>query len=66
MYIVALAKPRIMSIYPFYKAQVILLISTEIFIKYSNFLDNFFLDSATKLLKYTGINDYSINLLKDK
>lgn len=33
--------------------------------KYANFLDIFFKDLAVKLLKYTIINDHTINLVKD-
>ena len=55
-----------MLIYPSYKAQVTLLISTEIPTKYFNFLDIFSSNFVVELLKHTRINHHSINLLVDK
>ena len=66
VFVVALVKAKIMSIYSFYKAQITLLINIAIFIKYTNFLDNFSLDSIRKLPKYTRMNNYFINPLDDK
>ena len=66
VYLASLAKPTIIPIYSFYKAQVALLISAKIYTKYFDFLNIFSSDSAAKLSEYTGINNYSINLLKDK
>ena len=66
VYVVALAELIIISIYLFCKAKVALLIIIEIYIKYFNFLNIFFLDSAAKLLEYTRINNYLINLLENK
>ena len=58
VHIVALLMLTIMLIYPFCKVQVTLLICTKISTKYFNFLDVFFLDSATELLEHTRINNY--------
>ena len=66
IYIIALAKPTIMLIYPSYESQVTLLTNTEISTKYFDFLDLFFSDSKAELPEYIGTNNYLINLLKDK
>ena len=66
MHIVALAKPTIMLIHLFYKAQVVLLTNIEIFAKYFNFSNIFSLDSAVELPEHIRINYHLINLLKDK
>ena len=58
VHIVALLMLTIMLIYPSCKVQVTLLICTKISTKYFNFLDVFFLDSATELLEHTRINNY--------
>lgn len=55
-----------MLIYPFHKTQVILLINTEIFTEYFNFLDIFFLGYIVMLLEHTRINNYFINLFNNK
>ena len=52
--------------YPSHKVQVTLLTSIKISTKYFNFSDIFPFNSAAELSKYIGINDYSINLLKNK
>ena len=39
---------------------------TEISVKYSNFSNVFFLDSAAELPEHTGINNQLINLLDNK
>ena len=66
VYIAALVKLIIILNYSFCKASVTLLISTKILTKYSDFLDIFSSDSTVKLLENIRINNYSINLLKDK
>ena len=66
IHIATLAKPIILPIYSSCEAWVALLISTKILVKYFNFLDIFSLDSTTELLKYTRINNDSINLSKKK
>lgn len=66
IHLIALAKPTIMQIYLSYEAQVILLISMQIYAKYYDFLNIFPSNSAAKLPEYNEINNYYINLLKDK
>ena len=66
MHIAALIKLIIISIYHSREAQITLLISTKIFIKYFNLLDVFSSDLTVKFLEYTRIHDHSIDLLKDK
>lgn len=66
VYIATLVKLRIILICQFYIVFITLLVGIEIFTKYSDFFNIFFLDSIVKLLKYTKINNYSINLLNNK
>ena len=66
IHVITLAELIIMLIYLFCKVQVASLTSTEIFVKYSNFLDVFSLHSVVKLLEKIGIHDHSINWLKVK
>lgn len=66
VYIATLVKLRIILICQFYTVFITLLVGIEIFTKYSDFFNIFFLDSIVKLLKYTKINNYSINLLNNK
>ena len=66
LYLKILAKPTIMPIYSLLETPVTLLINIEIFAKYFDFLDIFSSNSAVELLEYTRINNYPINLLKDK
>ena len=52
-----------------WRAQIALLksnkASTSISPKYVDFADIFFKDLVVELLKYTKINDYTINLIKE-
>lgn len=66
VHITALAELTNIPIQLFYKAQVILLTSIEISIKYSKFLVIFSLNSIVELLKHSKINNSSINLLVNK
>ena len=68
VYVAALAEPKIISIYLFCLAQIASLTSKEsgILTEYSDFSNVFSANSTVKLLKYTGINDHSINLLNNK
>ena len=68
VYIMALAEPITMPIYPSCQAQVSSLTSEETGIptEYSNFSNVFFSDSAAELPEHNGINDHPINLLDDK
>lgn len=52
------------SIYPAYKAQIILLMTKKVIIaiKYSDFAYDFLKKSAAKLLEHSHINKHSINL----
>ena len=61
IYIAALAKSTIISIYSFHKAQIALLISTNVPIKYFDFVNVFSSKSTTEVPEYTRINDYFIN-----
>lgn len=61
-----LTELKIILIYFFYKIQVILLTNVEIFTKYSNFSNVFFLNYAIELLKHTKIHNYLIHLQNDK
>ena len=62
IYIATLVEPANISIYICYKTQVILLKKGKILAKYSHFFDISFSNFAIKLLKYTRINNYTINL----
>ena len=57
------------NIYPFRRGQIALLKAdkapTFLVPKYTDFVDLFSKNLATKLLEYVGINDYAINLIKD-
>ena len=66
VHVIALAELIILLIYLSRKVLIALLINTEILIKYSNFLDVFSSNFALELPKHTAINDYLIDLLKDK
>ena len=66
IHIAAPAEPTVILIYLSCKAQVDWLISIEISTKYFNFSDVFSLDFVVKLLDHIRMNDYLINLLKDK
>lgn len=58
------------NIHLFYKIKIVLLkvdeTPTIIFSEYSDFTDIFFPKLVVKLLKYTKINNYVINLIDDK
>ena len=66
--VAVLIEPTIMLIHPSYQAQVASLTSkeTEIPVEYFHFSNVFSSDAAAKLLEYTGIDYYPINLLDDK
>lgn len=53
-----------------YPSQIRLLSTDKVFLKvlleYLNYADIFLLDLAMKLFRYTGINEYTIKLIKDK
>ena len=68
VHIAALAEPTNIPIHLSRQAQVAVLTSEEtgIPVKYSDFSNIFFLDSAAELSKHTRINDHPINLLDDK
>lgn len=66
IYVATLVELIIIPIHSSCNAKMTLRISTKIFVKYSNFLNVLFLDSAMKLLEYARIKDYFINLLEDK
>lgn len=56
------------NVYPFYRAQIALLIQnntpTVVFSKYADFTDIFSIILTTKLLKYTKVNNYTVDLIK--
>lgn len=58
-----------LKIYPFYRIQITSFKTYEasiiIFFKYTNFVDIFAKNSATKLLDYTKINHYTVDLFED-
>ena len=66
VHVVALVELIILPIHSFYNTQIALLMNKEIFIKYSNVLNVFSLNSAIELPEHIRINNHSINLLEDK
>lgn len=65
-YVVTPVEPTIMLIYSSREIKVFFLTSMDILVKYLDFLHIFSSNSMAKLLKYTRMNNYSINLLEDK
>lgn len=57
------------SLHPFYRPQIVGLITkkafTKVSIKYTDFANVFFLDLASVLSDYTGINNQVIELVND-
>ena len=68
VHVAALAEPTTILIHPSHQAQVVLLTSekTGIPVEYSDFSNDFSLNSMAQLSEYTRINDHPINLLDNK
>ena len=64
------SSPLELNIHPFHRPQMSSLIAkkapTKILAKYLDFADIFFSDLASKLFKYTKINDHTIELVDDQ
>ena len=65
--LIASLRSTLLNIYPSRRSQIFDLIAkealTKVFNKYVNFADVFSLDLASKLSKYTGINNHTIKLV---
>ena len=68
MYIVSLLKSIIRIVYHSEKVLIISFIFKKVTIynKYSDFVNIFSFNSIIEFLKYTSLNDYSIDLVDDK
>ena len=64
---IALPSPSPLDVHPFYRPQIAGLMAkktlTKVHAKYLDFADVFFLDLASKLPRYTKINDHAIELV---